>query len=118
DVRLGRVDLHTFTRLDEPIAQLRRRHRHEPMKLLPQLVTFRVVARVHHCAATPLCGLPLGFVRHQVRVGHSLWAPGPAAVGSGPPTHTVVRLQNSRMPCADSSRPYPECLTPPNGNSG
>jgi hypothetical protein len=31
---------------------------------------------------------------------------------------TVLRLQNSRMPAAASSRPYPESLTPPNGNSG
>ncbi len=34
------------------------------------------------------------------------------------PTHTVFRLQNSRMPSAASSRPNPECLMPPKGSSG
>lgn len=27
-------------------------------------------------------------------------------------------LQNSRIPCPDSSRPYPDRFTPPNGNAG
>lgn len=27
-------------------------------------------------------------------------------------------LQNSRIPCPDSSRPYPDRFTPPNGNPG
>ncbi|QCH25017.1 hypothetical protein DSM43276_03289 [Mycobacteroides salmoniphilum] len=31
---------------------------------------------------------------------------------------TVLILQNSRMPWAESSRPYPERLMPPNGTSG
>jgi len=38
--------------------------------------------------------------------------------GGGQPRHTVLRLQNSRMPAAASSRPYPELFTPPNGSSG
>lgn len=32
--------------------------------------------------------------------------------------HTVLRLQNSRMPSMDSSRPKPDRLIPPNGSSG
>jgi hypothetical protein len=43
--------------------------------------------------------------------------PGPAPAPE-PPTQTVFRLQNSRIPCADSSRPYPELFTPPNGSDG
>lgn len=31
---------------------------------------------------------------------------------------TLLRLQNSRMPSAESSRPIPESLTPPKGSSG
>lgn len=33
----------------------------------------------------------------------------------GGPTHTVLVLQNSLIPSEDSSRPYPERLTPPKG---
>jgi hypothetical protein len=32
-------------------------------------------------------------------------------------THTVLMLQNSRIPCAASSRPCPEALMPPNGSA-
>lgn len=31
---------------------------------------------------------------------------------------TVVTLQNSRIPCPDNSRPYPDRLIPPKGNAG
>jgi anti-sigma B factor antagonist len=34
------------------------------------------------------------------------------------PIQTALTLQNSRMPCQESSRPCPDCLTPPNGSSG
>lgn len=34
------------------------------------------------------------------------------------PFQTVLRLQNSRMPAAASSRPTPESFTPPKGSSG
>lgn len=37
---------------------------------------------------------------------------------SGYALQIVLRLQNSRMPAAASSRPYPESLIPPNGSSG
>lgn len=40
------------------------------------------------------------------------------ATRAAQPIQTVLRLQNSRMPCADSSLPYPEFLTPPNGSCG
>lgn len=33
-------------------------------------------------------------------------------------TQTSFLLTNSCIPRLESSRPYPECLTPPNGNSG
>ena len=33
-------------------------------------------------------------------------------------TQTVFRLTNSWMPIADSSRPYPDSPTPPNGTRG
>src|SRR4051794_29251007 len=41
----------------------------------------------------------------------------PARTASPSPIQTVLMLQNSLMPCADSSRPYPEFFTPPNGSS-
>ena len=34
------------------------------------------------------------------------------------PTQTDLMVQNSRMPWYESSRPYPDVLTPPNGSSG
>ena len=42
----------------------------------------------------------------------------PASSQPASPIHTDFRLQNSRIPCADSSRPYPDCFTPPKGSSG
>src|SRR5206468_2757587 len=47
--------------------------------------------------------------------GYSLCAP--ARTASVSPIHTDLALQNSRMPCTDSSRPYPEFFTPPKGRS-
>ena len=35
-----------------------------------------------------------------------------------PPIQTVLMFTNSRMPKSASSRPYPECFTPPNGRRG
>ena len=74
-------------------------------------------------AAGPGRGADQGpWSRRRCRPGH--WArpacdpAADGAVGASPPTQTVLRLQNSRMPCADSSRPYPEFFTPPKGSSG
>ena len=47
---------------------------------------------------------------YSVLVPGSAWPPSPI--------QTVFMLQNSLMPGADSSRPYPEARTPPNGSSG
>ena len=51
--------------------------------------------------------------------GHGLLMGTPASISRGFPQafQTVLRLQNSRMPSAASSRPNPERLIPPNGSS-
>src|SRR5207249_9297385 len=72
-------------------------------------------------------GEPLGVILEHLGLGHlgRIERPlplGEVVAGGADPevhaTHTVLTFTNSRRPYSDSSRPYPERFTPPNGSRG
>lgn len=87
-------------RLDTTPARHRHRHRHRPTNRVP--VEEGVSAR-HADAPEKVEQLTTNTT--------------PLARWSQP-CQTALTLQNSRMPCTESSRPYPLVLMPPNGSSG